>query len=97
MELFYAVPPADVGAELELRFNGEKLKYKISKGHKARFLGEGLYRSERKEGHEKDFMRVNMGKIEIKKGKGPLELVAVSKPGEMVAEVRLLLFRKVDA
>ena len=93
---FYAVPPEDVGAKLELRFNGEVLPFTITKGHNAKVLGEGTYRSKRGEGQEKDFMRVTMGKITVAKGQGALELVAVEKPGAIVAEVRLLLLSKVQ-
>lgn len=96
VEMFYATPPADVGAKLELRFKGEVLPFTIKKGHDAVLLGAGMYRSTRGEGQEKDFMRVTMGKMKVVKGAGVLELAAVEMPGASVAEVRLLIFRRME-
>ena len=52
-------------------------------------------RVERMESYVKDFKTVRIGTIDLKKGDGPLELVALDIPGKEVMDFRLLLFTKV--
>ena len=45
----------------------------------------------------KDFKAVNMGVIELKKGKGELKLRSLEIPGKEALEFRLLMLRRMVA
>jgi hypothetical protein len=46
------------------------------------------------EGYVKDFKKLNIGTINLKKGKGLLTLKATEIPGSQVMDFRLLLLKK---
>ena len=81
VELWYACPKGDLGAELELSFLNQSLRTKISREVNPPLLT-GFDRKARTEGYVKYFEPMEMGKIQLKKGKGELKLQAVNIPGE---------------
>ena len=95
VELWYACPKGDLGAELELSFLNQSLRTKISREVNPPLLT-GFDRKARTEGYVKYFEPMEMGKIQLKKGKGELKLQAVNIPGEQALEFRLLMLNRVE-
>jgi hypothetical protein len=85
------------GAVLELDLNGMRLRYTISQSHEVPARGMENDRSPRNNSYVKDFKEVNMGVIELKKGKGELTLRALKIPGQEALEFRLLMLRRMEA
>ncbi len=96
VDIFYACPADDVGSEVELSINGAALRSKITQAHDAPVRGGEHDLLKRQESYVKDFRRMTMGTVELKKGKGPLLLKALNMPGKQVMEFRLLQFIRLD-
>ncbi len=94
--LQYAVPRADVGASIELRFKNSRLQTTITKAHEVPARGQEHDRVPRRESYVKDFRDLKMGIIELPKGRGDLELRATDIPGGQVLEFRLMMLRRVS-
>ena len=94
VELWYACPQKDLGAEIELSFLNQSLRTKISREVNPPLLT-GFDRKARTEGYVKYFEPMKMGKIRLKKGKGKLKLQATRIPGEQALEFRLLMINRV--
>lgn len=96
VEMEYACPAEDVGSTFELSFNDAKLRGKITEAHDPPLRGAENDRDPRRESYVKDFKTMNLGVIDLKKGKGELTLKAVDMPGGQVMEFRLLMLTRVD-
>lgn len=95
VEIEYACPKADVGSTFQLSFNEAKLTGKITEAHDPPLRGGENDRHSRTESYVKDFKTMNLGVIELKKGKGTLTLAALDMPGSQVMEFRLLMLTRV--
>jgi arylsulfatase A-like enzyme len=93
--LHYAVPKGSEGAVLELSFNGQRLRHTIAQPHEVPVRGQEHDRVPRRESYVKNFKAVNMGVIELKKGRGDLALRALKIPGKEALEFRLLMLRRI--
>jgi arylsulfatase A-like enzyme len=93
-ELYYTCRREDVGAEVELSFQGAQTRAKISVAHDPPLIGAAEDRVERGESYTKDFKPLPLGTIELKKARGKLELRAVEIPGKQVADVRRLVLTR---
>ena len=69
---------------------------KITEANDAPLKGMENDRVPRKESYIKDFKPMDLGMMVLKKGKGTLTLKTLEVAGWQVADVRLLLFRRVD-
>lgn len=96
VELHYTCPEGDIGSTIELSYEPteETVVSKITVAHDPPLVGAAQDRSPRSESLVKDFRILNMGKIELNKGKGRLSLRALDIPGNQVADIRLLNLRK---
>ncbi|MEC8420614.1 MAG: arylsulfatase [Verrucomicrobiota bacterium] len=95
VELWYACPQGDLGAELELSFLNQSLRSKITREVNPPLLT-GFDRKARTEGFVKYFEPMKMGKIKLAKGKGELKLQATKIPGDQALEFRLLMINRVE-
>ena len=95
VELWYACPQKDLGAEIELSFQNQSLRTKITREVNPPLLT-GFDRKTRTEGYVKYFEPKKMGKIRLKQGKGELKLQAIRIPGEQALEFRLLMINRVE-
>ena len=95
--LHYAVPKGSEGAVLELSLNLQRLRYTIAQPHEVSARGQEHDRVPRRESYVKDFKAVNMGVIQLKKGKGELKLRSLEIPGKEALEFRLLMLRRMEA
>ena len=96
VDIEYACPKADVGSTIELSFNDSKLKGKITEAHDPPIRGGENDRDPRQESYVKDFKTMNLGVIDLKKGKGELTLKALEMAGSQVMEFRLIMLTRVD-
>ena len=94
VEVFYAAKTG--GAKYRLSFNGSDLDFTIPDAHDVLKLGAQEDRSPRSESYTKDWKRLVVGRIELRKGEGDLVLKALDIPGEEAMEFRLLTLRKVE-
>jgi arylsulfatase A-like enzyme len=96
VELQYATKKTDVGAVLELEFNGSKLRHKIASAHEAAERGMENDRSgKRAESYVKTWKTVKLGRMKLKKGDGELTLNALKIPGKAAIDFRLLFLTRV--
>jgi len=90
--LYYTCKPEDVGTELELTLNNNKIKTTITEAHDPPLLGADKDRYPRIESYVKDFKPIKMGEIHAEKGEAGLSLKAISIPGNSSIDFRLLQF-----
>ena len=96
VEIFYTCPKDDVGSTIELSFNNSKLKGNIIEAHDPPLSGMKEDRFVRVESYVKDFKRMTLGNVKLKKGKGVLKLQASNIPGNQVMDFRLLLLTRIE-
>jgi arylsulfatase A-like enzyme len=97
VEVYYTCPAADVGSTIELTFNGNSLRGKITAPHDPPLQGAEYDRVERQESYVKDFRSMKLGTMNLKPGRGKLQLRALNIPGRHAMDFRLLvLTRLVD-
>jgi len=96
VEIFYTCPKDDVGSTIELSFNNSKLKGNIIEAHDPPLSGMKEDRFVRVESYVKDFKRMTLGNVKLKKGKGVLKLQASNIPGNQVMDFRLMLLTRIE-
>jgi arylsulfatase A-like enzyme len=95
VELYYTCPEESLGSILELGFGESRLLAKISKAHDPPLTGMENDRDPRMESYVKDFIPMNFGRINLKKGRAALTLKALDIKGNQAPDVRLLLFKRI--
>lgn len=96
VQLFYTAKEENLGAIIQLGFKDNELTTKITEAHDPPLEGMENDRVPRLESYVKDFKPMDLGTMELKKGRGSLSLKALEIAGEEVMEVRLLIFKKLD-
>lgn len=95
VELYYTCAIDDEGSEIELSFGENTITTTIDQPFDTPLTGMKNDRVVRIESYVKEFKPLHLGVINLDKGKGQLQLKALSKKGKNVADVRLLLFKRV--
>ena len=95
VELWYACPEKELGAEIELSCNGNSLVSIIATPNDPPLVGKEEDRSPRMESYVKDFKPMKMGVIELTKGNGKLKLQAIEIPKSQAMEFRLIQLNRV--
>ena len=96
VQLFYTSPEKNIGSIIELGMGNSKIATKISVAHDPPLSGAENDRIPRMESYTKDFKPMKLGTIILKKGRGTLTLKALEVTGDEVADVRLLLFKRIN-
>ncbi|MGB6151782.1 MAG: arylsulfatase [Pricia sp.] len=96
VELYYAVSEENLGSIVELSLASSKIAKKITVANDAPLQGMENDRVPRKESYVKDFKPMDLGTMVLKAGTGTLTLKTLEVPGAEVADIRLLVFRKVE-
>jgi len=96
VDIYYTCPAADIGATVELSFNGNKLNGKVQEPNDPPLIGKEQDRVERDESYVKDFEAMTLGKIQLAKGRGTLKLQALEIPGAMVIDFRRIILTRVN-
>ena len=94
--LYYTCKPGDEGSVFQLTHGNSRLENTIELAHDPPLTGMENDRVERPESYVKDFMPMDIGKIQLERGKGLLTLKATEMPGNSVMDVRLLFFERVQ-
>ena len=92
--IYYTCAKDAIGSEIELSFKDSKISKKITKYYDPDEFGMENDRVERIESYVKDFIPLNMGTFNLKKGKGTLKLKALKKTGKEVLDFRLLMLNR---
>ena len=85
-----------MGATVELSFGDTAITGTITEAHDPPLAGMEHDRYPRAESYVKDFKRMTLGDIHLKKGNGTLKLQALEIPGSQVMDFRLMLLTRVD-
>lgn len=96
VEIHYSCPDNDIGSTIQLSFNDSQLTGKITSAHDPTLRGSEHDRVERRESYVKDFKSLKLGTIELKRGKGTLQLRALEIPGKQVMDFRLIMFTRIE-
>ena len=96
VELYYTCPAADTGSTFSLNFGKEQLTAKITQAHDPPLKGMEFERHPRGNSYVKDWKAVNVGMMDLKKGKGTLAIKANEIPGAQVMDFRLLMFKRIQ-
>jgi len=87
--IYYTCPAKDVGSTVELSFNENRIRGKVSEAHDPPAIGAEFDRFDRgSESFVKDFRPLRLGVFRLEKGRGELTLRATDVPGGSVMEVR---------
>ena len=92
--IYYTCAKDAIGSEIEVEFRRLKDFKKITKYYDPNEYGMENDRVERIESYVKDFIPLNMGTFDLKKGKGTLKLKALKKTGKEILDFRLLMLNR---
>jgi len=92
--LYYTCREGDEGSTLQLSVGANHLEYKVHEAWDPPLRGMDEDLAPRIESYVKDWKVVNMGEMELKKGKSSLCLRALDMPGESVIDFRMFLFER---
>ena len=95
--VYYTAAAEDVGATLELGFNGSQVQAKVIDPHDPPPRGAEHDRVKRNgESYVKDFKPLRLGTLNLTKGRGPLTLRAVEIPGRRVIDLRTVVLTLIE-
>ena len=95
--VYYTAAAEDVGATLELGFNGSQVQAKVTEPHDPPARGAEHDRVKRQgESYVKDFKPLRLGTFNLTKGRGPLTIRAVEIPGQRVIDLRWVVLTLMD-
>ncbi len=87
VSVLYTCPEKDVGSRIRLQAGSATVEGVVQKAHDPQAVP-SPDRIPRKEVYEKQWAELALGTIELEKGPKPLELCALSKPGDLVFDVK---------
>jgi len=97
IRVWHTCAEEDLGALLELQFNGNRLRSRFTSVWDPPVRGAEHDRVKRQESYVKDFRPFTMGRIQLPKGKGTLKLKALDIPGKKAPEFRLMQFKRTSS
>ena len=97
VQMYYACRQDDVGSKIELSIGDEKIEKTIEVANEVPLIGAAEDRFKRVEGYVRDWQPMTLGVVQLKPGKNTLTLRAREVAGQEVADMRLLLFRRLGA
>lgn len=96
VSMYYAVDQKDVGSTIELAVGDETLAATIVESNETPLIGADDDRFVRVEGYVKDWKPMTLGKMHLTPGRQKMTLRATQVVGDEVAQMRLLMFRRVN-
>ncbi|MGI9472352.1 MAG: hypothetical protein ACR2NZ_12495, partial [Rubripirellula sp.] len=96
VQMFYACKADAVGSKLSLTLGDQKIEKTIEVAHDVPLIGREEDHFQRVEGYVRDWRPMNLGVIKMVPGMATLTLAATEVTGQQVADMRLLLFRRID-
>jgi hypothetical protein len=96
VQLYYSCLEKDVGSTVELTIGNASISAKIVQPNESPLIGAEEDRFERMEGYVRRWEPMTLGTITLTKGHTRTILKAAKVAGDSVADMRLLMFRRVD-
>jgi len=92
--IYYTCKPENVGATVELSFGDHRRACKVTEAHDPPLRGMEHDRvNPRGESYIKDFKPMEIGRLQLTKGRGALTLRALDIPGSQVIDVRYVVLK----
>lgn len=91
--VYYTAPEENLGAAVELRFKGRRVRAMVDEAHDPPLVGADRDRVPRQESYVKDFEPLRLGVLFMQDGRGTLTLRATDVPGPAVMDVRYVRLR----
>jgi arylsulfatase A-like enzyme len=95
VEIYYTCPPGETGSVFQLAFGNAQVVGKIKQAHDPPLRGMEQDRAPRIESYVKDFRKLKIGKIHLRKGEGKLVLKALSIANTQVMDFRTLVLKRI--
>lgn len=96
VQLYYTCSEQNLGSRIQLGLGENQLQARVLEAHDPPTRGMENDRVERMESYVKDFKPMNLGRINLNKGRSEMVLKALEIPGDQVMDVRLLLFKRMN-
>ena len=97
VQMYYACKQDDVGSTIELSIGDQKIEKMIQVSNEVPLIGAAEDRFPRVEGYVRDWRPMALGVLNLEPGKTTLTLRARKVAGGEVADMRLLLFRRIHS
>ncbi len=95
VQMYYACESENIGSTVELSLGQERLTKTIDVANDAPLIGMEQDRFPRAEGYVRRWQPMTLGTMHLQPGTGTLRLRATKVPGKQVADMRLLMFRRI--
>ena len=96
VELYYTCSEQNLGSRIQFSVGDNQVQAQVLEAHDPPIRGMENDRVERMESYVKDFKPMNLGRINLNKGRSEMVLKALEIPGNQVMDVRLLLFKRMN-
>ncbi len=96
VQMYYSCDADDVGSTVQLVCGESLIRATISEPNEVPLIGAAEDRFDRVEGYVRRWKPMDLGKMKLSPGRQLLSLKAVDVAGEEVANMRLLMFRRVE-
>jgi arylsulfatase A len=93
--LKYTVPKNDVGARVRIEAGKDSIEGRVDKAHDPDYIP-SPDRYPRVEAYEKEWAFLDLGVIEMMKGRTQFKVKALSKPGDQVIELKDVILTRID-
>ena len=96
VQMYYACKQDAVGSKVQLSLGNQKVEKLIEVANDGPLIGAEEDRFRRVEGYVRNWRPMTLGIMQLRPGKSTLTLRASEFPGSEVADMRLLMFRRID-
>ncbi|TWT73172.1 arylsulfatase [Allorhodopirellula solitaria] len=96
VQMYYACPSQELGSTVELSLGEQSILAKIERAVESPLIGAEEDRVPRQESYVRRWEPMTLGVIELTPGRAKLRLRAKKVVGAQVAEMRLLMFRRLE-
>ena len=94
VELYYTLPEESIGTKIAIEYQNEFYEKVLNEPYDSELFGQDYDIIVRSESYNKEFKKINMGKIKFDKGKSILKLKTLDKVGKKSIDFRLLIIKK---
>ncbi len=95
VQMYYACKEEAVGSEIELSLGDQRLVKTIDVANETPLIGMDDDRFQRVEGYVRQWRPMTLGRMHLKPSRGTLRLRATKVAGGEIADMRLLMFRRI--
>jgi hypothetical protein len=95
VQMYYACEQDAVGSVIQLSLGDQQISATIDVANDSPLIGAEHDRFERAEGYVRNWRPMTLGRMQLEPGKGTLKLRATKVTGKQVADMRLLMFRRI--